>query len=80
MARLIHTVALIAALVVLVASLWQDWGILVTAKRAVIAYLAFFFLGAVMALAVRMVTLFDKNPAAGENDDSAKEPEMAHEG
>ena len=59
MYQLIHNLALAASLVTLVAALWQDWGLLATVKKMVISYLGFFILGAIMALAVRAVPLFE---------------------
>jgi hypothetical protein len=70
MQRMVHTLALAAALVALVASLWQDWGTATTLKRMLISYLAFYFLGAVLALLVRLA-----GPAAGDRpaDDASLE-------
>ena len=53
MNRFIHETSMMAALLVLVAGLWQDWGTLVTLKRMLISYLFFFGMGAGMALIVR---------------------------
>lgn len=64
MSRLIQTIALTAALVVLTASLWQDWGLVTTVKRLVVAYLGFSFLGALAALAVRVVSLYESPSTA----------------
>ncbi|MBE0565522.1 MAG: hypothetical protein IH621_06190 [Krumholzibacteria bacterium] len=64
MTRLIHTIALAAGAVVLGTGLWQGWGLWATGRRLALAYLAFFFLGAALALAVRMVPLLEK--PAGE--------------
>ena len=64
MSRLIQIIALIAALAVLAASLWQDWGLVTTVKRLVVAYLGFFFLGALAALAIRAGTLYETPSAA----------------
>lgn len=60
-AKIIHNLALGAVLVALVASLWQDWGTLTTIKRMFISYLSFFFLGAVMVLAVKLVGALEKD-------------------
>lgn len=62
MYQLIHTLAMGAALVALIAALWQDWGLIATLKRMFVAYLGFFILGAVMALAVRIVPLLENGP------------------
>ena len=64
MSRLIQTIALIAALAVLAAGLWQGWGLVTTVKRLVVAYLGFFFLGSLAALAVRAGTLYEGPSAA----------------
>ena len=68
MPRLIHTIALAAAATVLGVGLWQGWSLLATGRRLVVAYLAFFVLGAVLALAVRLVPALEK---------PAEEPESA---
>ena len=62
----IHTLALGAALIALVAGLWQDWGTFTTLKRMFISYLAFYFLGAGMALVVRLVGAMEKPGSAGD--------------
>jgi len=69
MQRLISTLAMTAGFAVLVAGLWQDWGLLTTLKRLVIAYMAFFILGSLMALAVRAVPLFE-----GGSESDSKRP------
>lgn len=69
MYQLIHTLATGAALIALIAALWQDWGLLATLKKMFIAYLGFFILGAVMALAVRIVPLLENEPEA-ENQEA----------
>ncbi len=61
MYQIIHNLALAAAFTVLVASLWQDWGLFPTVKRMLISYLGFFFLGSVMSLAVKLVGVLDKD-------------------
>ena len=63
MQRLIQTIALIAALAVLTVSLWQGWGLVTTVKRLVVAYLGFFFLGALAVFALRAGTLYEKPSA-----------------
>jgi hypothetical protein len=62
MYQIIHNLALGAALIALVASLWQDWGTFTTVKRMLVSYLGFFFLGAIMALAVKLVGALEKDP------------------
>lgn len=64
-AKIVHNLALGAVLLAMIASLWQDWGTLTTIKRMFISYLAFFFLGAVMALAVKLVGAFEKDHPDG---------------
>jgi hypothetical protein len=63
MYQIVHNLALGATLLALVAGLWQDWGTLTTIKRMLISYLGFFFLGALMTLAVKLVGAFENNPA-----------------
>lgn len=53
MAQVIQTVAVAAASCVLAVGLWQGWGTLAVLKRAAIAYLGFFVLGALLLLLVR---------------------------
>jgi hypothetical protein len=67
MQRAIQTLALGAALLVVVAGIWQSWALVTTLKRLVLAYLAFFFLGSVGALAVRAGAVFD-DETADEDD------------
>lgn len=66
MQRLINTLATGAAAVVLMSGLWQDWSLLTTLKRMLITYLGAFFLLAVMALAVKSASLFEKPAEAPE--------------
>ena len=75
MHRLINTVATTAVVVVLMCGLWQDWNLLTSLKRMIIAYLAFFFLGSLMVLVIRIVPIFDKHkpaPAAPEGSKKRK--------
>lgn len=53
MGGVIQTVAVAAAGCVLAVGLWQGWGTLAVLKRAAIAYLGFFVLGALLLLLVR---------------------------
>ncbi len=55
MSRVVHTFALLAALVILVSCLWREYGLLVSLKRVVIAYLGSFFLAGGLVLALRSV-------------------------
>ena len=69
MYQVINNLALGATLIALVAGLWHDWSLLTTVKRMAISYLGFFFLGAFMFLAVKLVGMLEKDhPAAGESD------------
>ena len=79
---LIHTVALAAAGVVLGVALWQGSGIAVTAKKMAAAYLGFFCLGVVAALASRALSRRPQTAAAAAADpavegDGAPEPDSA---
>jgi hypothetical protein len=56
MLRLIQTLALAAALVALGTCIWRDYGVLAALPRVAIAYLATFFLGAVLALGGRFLS------------------------
>ena len=49
MQRLVNTTALTAALVAVGFALWHDYGVMVTLKRALIAYFAFYALGSLLA-------------------------------
>jgi hypothetical protein len=53
MAQVIQTVSIGAAGCVLAVGLWQGWSTLAVLKRAGIAYLGFFILGALLLLLVR---------------------------
>jgi len=65
--RVVHNLALAAALVVLAVSLWHDWSLMTTAKRMVISYLGFFFFGGLMALSIRLVGTCEAPPSEDEN-------------
>ena len=52
-AQVIQTAAVGAAGCVLAVGLWQGWGTLAVLKRAAIAYLGFFILGALLLTLVR---------------------------
>lgn len=52
-AQVIQAVAVAAAGCVLAVGLWQGWGTLAVLKRAAIAYLGFFALGAALLTLVR---------------------------
>lgn len=69
MPRLIHTIALAAASVVLTVGLWKGWGLWAAGRRMVLAYLGFFFLGAALTLVMRLVPLFEQpETAAGRGE------------
>jgi hypothetical protein len=72
MQRLINTLAMTAAVVALMAGLWQDWSLLTTLKRVLITYLGFFFLFALMVLGVKAASLFEK-PAEDAQPGAEKE-------
>jgi hypothetical protein len=62
MAQVIQSLALGAAGCVLAVGLWQGWGTVAVLKRAALAYLAFFILGAALLLLVRSGALHPKRP------------------
>ncbi|MFT5314342.1 MAG: putative membrane protein YcfT [Candidatus Krumholzibacteriia bacterium] len=68
MYQVIHNLALAAALVALVASLWQDMGLFTAVKRLIISYLGFFFLGSLFALAMKLVMSMDNDQTPSPND------------
>lgn len=53
MTKLVSTVAMTAALTAVLVSLWQDYGPAVALKRAVLAYFAFYVVGAMLMLVFR---------------------------
>lgn len=53
MSKLVNTLAMTAALIAVLASLWQDYGLFVALKRAALAYFAFYVVGAVLMLIFR---------------------------
>ena len=59
--RIVNSMALAAAVVALGTCLWQEWGLFITLKRVVMSYLGFFFLGSILALAVKAVPLVDNS-------------------
>jgi hypothetical protein len=54
--RIVHTLALLAALTALVLGIWRGTGVLLTLKRAVVAYVACFGVAGACGLAVLWVT------------------------
>ena len=73
MYKVVQNLALAAALLALVASLWQDWSLITTVKRMLVGYLVFFFLGALMALTVKLVGVLEKDQSSAANE-AHKEP------
>jgi hypothetical protein len=53
MQKLISTISMSAALVTVMFSLWRDYSLLVTMKRALIAYVVFFIVSSILALIFR---------------------------
>ena len=70
MQRLINTLATAGASVVLMAGLWQDWSLVTTLKRMLIAYMASFFLGSLMALVIKAAPLFEKSNEPNPDSES----------
>jgi len=66
MQRLLQTVALLGAFLVLCAGLWQGWSLFVTVKKMTVAYLGIFILGALATLAFQA--------AGNETHDGAGHP------
>ena len=62
MAQVIQTVAVGAAGCVVAVGLWQGWGTMAVLRRAAIAYLGFFVLGALLLLLVRSGALSPREP------------------
>ncbi|MBU2501910.1 MAG: hypothetical protein ABIK96_00190 [bacterium] len=60
MHQLVQSIALMAALAAVCAGLWQDWALLTTLKKALLAYLGIFGLSGVMVLAIRLVPILEK--------------------
>jgi len=66
MAQVIQIVAVAAASLTVAVGLWQGWGTLAVLKRAGLAYLGFFVLGALLLLMVRSGAL-GARPDGGKN-------------
>lgn len=66
MAQVVQIVAVAAASLTVAVGLWQDWGTLAVLKRAGLAYLGFFVLGALLLLMVRSGAL-GARPDGGKN-------------
>ena len=67
MAQVIQTAAVGAAGAVLAVGLWRGWGTLTVLKRAGIAYLGFFILGALLLLMVRSGALRNQKGTGRES-------------
>ena len=70
MHRFVNTLAMTAAVLTLGAGLWQDWGLFATMKKMFLSYLGFFFLGALLTLAVVSVPMFESK--SSEDSDKPK--------
>jgi hypothetical protein len=68
MRAFLNAVAAAAALVAVLVSLWHDYGLFVTLRRAVLAYLGFFILGALLVLIYRLGIAGD----TGQNANAAR--------
>ena len=67
MQKFIHNISLLASLIALAAALWQDWGVWLTVERMLVSYLAFFFFGSFLSLAMRAIPLLEgKTNAPGQ--------------
>lgn len=66
MLRLLQTIALAAAFLVLCAGVWQGWAFTVTVRKMILAYLVLFILGGLAMLAIR---------ASGQEEESRPERE-----
>ncbi len=62
MRRVVHSVALGAALVSVAVTIWRNDGALSAILRAVMAYCAFFIVSALLALAYRAGVLAENRP------------------
>ena len=66
MAQLVQLVSVAAASLTVAVGLWQGWGTLAVLKRAALAYLGFFVLGALLLLLVRSGAL-GARPEGGQD-------------
>ena len=73
MQRIIQTIALGAALISIALGIWRDYGSMLALKRALIAYLAAYFLAGLASLAFRAAlhAVRDPEPVQEEEEDSA---------
>jgi hypothetical protein len=73
MLRLVRNLALGAALITVAVAVWRDYGVLITLKRAIVAYLATFFLaGGLGLIAVFALKAYQQPPPAEEEPDRRK--------
>ncbi len=72
MKRLVHTLALGAALVALALGIWRDYGAFTALKRATIAYLATYFAAGGLGLTARLAVNAVRDPEPVPADASAK--------
>ncbi len=68
MQRLIHTIALAAALITVVVSVWRDYSLLISLKRVVISYLALFFAASIIVLACKVIFVLSDEPSEEKID------------
>lgn len=66
MAQFVQTVSVAAASLTVAVGLWRGWGTLAVLKRAALAYLGFFVLGALLLLLVRSGAL--RSRPEGDHD------------
>jgi len=71
--RIIQTIALGAALISIALGIWRDYGSMLALKRALIAYLAAYFLAGISCLAFRAAlhAVRDPEPVQEEEENSA---------
>jgi len=77
MLRLVRTVALAAALIALSVAIYRDAGVWVACKRAVISYLVFYFVSALLVLAFRGGVLAESKKTPPVNSTSQKDDHAA---
>lgn len=70
MLRLLQTIALAAAFLVLCAGVWQEWAFSVTVRKMILAYLVLFILGGLSMLAIRAAGQEEESPPGGEKQGS----------
>ncbi len=80
MRRVVHSVALGAALVSVAVSIWRNDGALSAILRAVMAYCAFFIVSALLALAYRAGVLAENRTKSPHPPRGAAVPKEAGKG